>query len=361
MYKKIIFIICVLLIFLGHSYALENVYQKPEIISREEWWADELYTDVNSSYWRSIIENRKNRVDTRTEEQKQKSKENYERSIQYINENFLKENTRVEIKTHDENTWLKYAWPLGYTQEINAIVIHHTHDEYEDSYTWIKQIYKYHAINREWWDIWYNYIIWYDGEIFEGREGGDFVSWAHTKWNNYSTVWIALMWDYEEKGLNEAQYKSLEELVKYLSWRYGIDLSKKHYYHRECRWDSCDVFPIETRLDSVLVWHRDTWHTNCPWEVLYSQIQKIRTDNLDFSQWFTPRKYTLTQNKAKVQVSYTTSQISKYSKILHWYSNEERKIILKKVEQLLLQDDIEHERRKKLQVFRLAIVLSVKN
>jgi N-acetylmuramoyl-L-alanine amidase len=71
---------------------------------------------------------------------------------------------------------------------VNAIVVHHTHTEYTDSFEGIKQIYKYHALSKSWGDIGYNYIIGYDGEIFEGRQGGDYTVAAHSVWNNISTV-----------------------------------------------------------------------------------------------------------------------------------------------------------------------------
>jgi hypothetical protein len=52
----------------------------------------------------------------------------------------------------------------------------------------------------------------------------------------------------------------------------------------ECAGEKCSDFYIETYLDSVLVGHRDTGHTNCPGEKLYRQIQEIRENNLEFTK-----------------------------------------------------------------------------
>ena len=156
------------------------------------------------------------------------------------------------------------AWPIKKSDYVSAIVVHHTHSEYEDSYEGMRDIYKYHALNKSWGDIGYNYIIGYDGEIFEGRQGGDYVVAAHSVWNNISTVGIAIMGNYESKEINELQYRSLEKLIQHLALKYGIDLGKEYYYNMECVSDDCAAFPLQTEKLSTLVGHRDTGHTECP-------------------------------------------------------------------------------------------------
>lgn len=360
MLKKTIFFVS-LIILLGFQkmYAIENIPQKPEIIPRESWGANELYTDIESSYWQAILERRKNSVSNETEKQKQKREEDYAKSLAFINENFSSQNTATKILRYDVKNDLKLAWPLKYTDYVNAIVVHHTHSEYKSSVDWMNDIYRYHSLNRQWWDIGYNYIIGYDGEIYEGKKWGDYVAAAHSHWNNYSTLWIAVMWNYESEGINEKQYASLESLVRYFTWKYGIDLSKKYYYHMDCAGEKCNTFPLETYLESTLVWHRDTGHTSCPGEKLYEQIQQIREDNLDFTQGFTPIKREDTLVKEAEQDLYTPI-IQKYIKILQWYSLEDRKTMLQKVEQLIKNYSDDEMKRKIFQIFRLALILSNK-
>lgn len=362
MTKKFIFILAVFFLYLQNTSALSNIPEKPEIIPRASWWANDLYGDLNSTYWQNILEARKNYVDPRSPEQIETAQKNYATSLKYINENFRDEHSVSEVKKFDEHTWQEYAWPIKYTNHVNAIVIHHTHSEYDSSLEGMKQLYKFHSLSRQWWDVWYNFVIGYEGQIYEWRKGWDYSVAAHSKWNNYSTLWIAVMGNYHSEWLNEAQYKSLYELIKYYSWYYGIDFSEKYYYHQACKWESCKTFPIETMLDSTLVWHRDTGHTSCPWDKLYEQIQEIRSELIPYSSGFSPRKREVRiEKKSDVPKNYTSSQITLYSSIIQKYSDEELKILLKKVEQILYNEEIDFERRKKLQILRLAIVLHVKD
>lgn len=354
MFKKITFIISIACF--ASSHALENIPQKPTVVPRASWGANELFTEIDSDYWKAILEARKNTVDTRSPEKIEEDRDDYEKSINYINDNFAEENTITHVQRYDENTGKNYAWPLKYTDYVNAIIIHHTHSEFEDDITGLKSVYKYHSLSNWWGDIGYHYIIGNDGIIYEWKKGGDYVAGAHSKWNNYSTVWVALLWDYHDKPINELQYRSLENLVQYLAWNYGIDFSKQYYYHMDCAGEKCNTFPLETYRESTLSGHRDTGHTGCPWDELYAQLQKIREDNLEFTKWLTPKKR---PNNEENLPDHTvkTSIIAAYSRLLHWYSPDELSLIKSKIDELLEDESIDSERRKKLQILRLVIIL----
>ena len=160
------------------------------IFTREQWGADEEYAYRDSTYWKEKIEKwQKNAEKPLTDAQKkaqEKAANLSKEKIKYINTYFAKENTTTE--TIDSKEGRPLAWPIKKSDYVNAIVIHHTHSEYDDSYEGIKDIYKYHSLSKSWGDIGYNYIIGYDGEIFEGRQGGYYVVAAHSVWNNISTV-----------------------------------------------------------------------------------------------------------------------------------------------------------------------------
>jgi hypothetical protein len=70
--------------------------------------------------------------------------------IQYINDFFKEDNTIIKTIKYTPDGKHKYAWNIHKTKYVKAIVIHHTHSEYTDSYDGMRQIYKYHAITREW-------------------------------------------------------------------------------------------------------------------------------------------------------------------------------------------------------------------
>ena len=327
------------------------------IIPRASWWANSLYNDINSDYWKVILTSQANYVAPyRSPESIQASKEKTQKINDYFNNNFSDQFSSDEIISYNKETNTEYAWDLKYSQYVDSIIVHHTHSEYDDDLSGLNQIHKYHSINRQWWDIWYNYIIWYDWVIYEWREWWDFVAWAHSKYNNIWTVWIAVLWNYESNWINLEQYKSLEQLIRNLTQKYWIDLSRERYYHMDCSWNKCDTFPIETYLDSALIWHRDATHTSCPWDKLYDQIEKIREDNLDFTQWLQP--IFRWDNKGVSNIS--TSSVPKIQtllKALSKYTQSELKSIQNLID-IKLEQELEHELRKKLQVLRLAIILS---
>ncbi len=264
-----------------------------KIISRAEWWADENMRYVDYPSWQKIFDRRKkqaekNKNKTSTEAQKKywsKRKIRLSKMYAHINKYFSLENKIVQyFKTE---WWHKLVWPIGKTNFIKAIVVHHTHSEYKnnDSLTWIKSIYRFHTLSRQWWDIGYNYIIGYNWEIFEWRKGWDYVIAAHAKWNNRSTIGISIIWDYDEKWLNPKQLKSLEQLIYHLSKKYWIDFNKKEYFHKTCVAKNCKA-PLISTLKYPLVWHRDVGHTSCPWDDLYSQLNTILKRMQIVTKWF---------------------------------------------------------------------------
>ncbi len=263
-----------------HTFA----YNEIKIISRSQWWADENIRFVDSPEWKKILEERekiaiKNKDIVYTQAQLDAQKISQDRRNK-INELFNKYSYQTEISnkiTHENGR--KLFWPIEKAKKIWWIVIHHTGTDYETSLEWVRNIYKYHTLTNGWWDIWYNYIIWKDGEIYEWRAWWDYVVWAHNKYNNIWTVWISIIWNYTEKPINSKQYESLKSLTSHLIKKYDIDLTKKMYYHKECVGRNCEL-PLITESNDFLIWHRDAWHTDCPWEELYKQIQNIKTDLL---------------------------------------------------------------------------------
>ncbi len=249
-----------------------------KIISRADWWADESYRYLGSNEWKKILSQQENGGKNLTEKQKKENalylQQQNEKYI-YINKFFFQDNIVFQkIISEGQN---KLAWPIQKTEYVKSIIIHHTADDYASSYAGIKTIYKYHAISRQWWDIGYNYVIWYDGEIFEWRAGGDYVVWAHALWNNRSTVGISVMGNYNKKPISEKQYTALKNLVRYLAYKYWINLNDTFPLHEDCSWKDCPL-GIKTQDYYTLAWHKDGGITSCPWNELYKQMQKIRKE-----------------------------------------------------------------------------------
>ena len=275
-------------LFLLFSYFILNmsvfaVDWEIKIISRADWWAIEEYRYLDSPEWERIIKKWKNTPKTElTEYQKKKAKAEAQK-VRIANSFLVKNysNTIWVKKIIREENWHKLAWPIAYSKNKTAIVIHHTASEVWanwDNYEAIRKIYKYHALSRGWWDIWYNYIIWTNWEIFEWRAWWDFSVWAHDKWNNQATIWISLIWNFNWKKANLEQMKSLEKLIKFLEKKYNINFNKKQDFFKWCVWTSekCQNNPLIVNKHYPLIWHRDAGHTSCPWEKLYKQLQELK-------------------------------------------------------------------------------------
>ncbi len=278
---KIFYILFFIFLLIPSAFWSEDL----KIISREEWGANENYRFTDSKEWQDIFKKRaeaainNENIEYSDEEiAKQKARAKKVQEMNNILVNDYWEYIAVDSVEKYENG-RKLAWPITKTKKVWWIVIHHTAVDYEDSWEWIKKIYKYHAITRKWGDIWYNYLIWNNWEIYEWRAGWDYVVWAQDKRNNMWTVWIAIIWNYSEKAINEKQYDSLKKLSLYLLKKYDIDLTEKTYFHEECFWDSCEK-PLLTKKMYPIIWHRDAWHTSCPWDKLYAQIDNMRRELL---------------------------------------------------------------------------------
>lgn len=264
--KKIILWLILLSISIWNTYALGEV----KIITRAEWGADESYTDINTPFWQSVIQKRKESVATPAQlAYRQKQAEKTAIQNAYINENFAERyESGWKIGTLDG---IELAWPIDSSTKVDAIMVHHTASEYNSSAEWIKKIYKYHSLSNWWWDIWYNYIIWYEGQIYEGRLGWEYAIWAHSTWNNHSSIGVSLMWNFENRDPSDQQLESLKNLIWMLINTYDIDMNTSIPLHKT---STSENF-LSTDYFSPIVWHRDWGHTSCPWENLYKHLPEL--------------------------------------------------------------------------------------
>ncbi|MGH2562562.1 MAG: SH3 domain-containing protein [Thermomicrobiales bacterium] len=71
-------------------------------------------------------------------------------------------------------------WSLDY-QTVEHVIIHHTvTPNFQDPLLAMRSIYYYHAVTRGWGDIGYNYLVDFMGNVYEGRYGGDNVIGGHS-------------------------------------------------------------------------------------------------------------------------------------------------------------------------------------
>jgi hypothetical protein len=325
-----------LLILLSFSLKSELfAWNELKIISRSEWGANEEYRYIDSKEWKDIIKkeniNRKNQnifvsqADTIKYLQKPDLREDIEK---YLFKLFWKKR-KIESVSSIENG-RELFWPIARSEQIQWLVVHHTVFSYNDMYEWVRAIYKYHTITNGWWDVWYNYLIGKNWEIFEWRAWGEKVIWAHNKWNNIWNIWIALIWDYANKEISDEQEKSLNKLMTYLIEKYDINLSKKVYFHKQCDDNNCDNIILSQLLDPI-IGHRDAWHTTCPGEKLYIQLQNIRKELIkqQVVSYINKDKLISIFNKYnEPQLRSLYSKLHIKIKLIQWIENSNKKIII---------------------------------
>ena len=312
--------IFVLLFLFFCSFLNTFAFDKPQIITRQEWWADDSFMDKNWPEWKKIYESiEKAKAKPKTPEQIEKENKAREKTkeINRILVNDYREDNEIS-DTQTTYNWKELVWPIEHSKKIRAIVVHHTHSSFKDSYEWIRSVYKYHSLTNGRWDIGYNFLIWINWEIFEWRAWWETAVWAHALRNNRQTIGISLIWNYDKEPISQAQYDSLYKLTKYLVEKYWIDLNKQEAFHRNCNRKDC-VSPLETNYHYPIIGHRDAAHTDCPGQRLYDQLVQIRKDLL---QW---------------KVAYYSENQEKYFDIFERIPEQRLINVMEKIEEILAE------------------------
>jgi hypothetical protein len=196
-------------------------------------------------------------------------------------------------------------WPQKHAKKITHLVVHHTADELmpktdnpdekgdatepipNDPAARVRAIYYYHAVVKKWGDIGYNAIIGTDGKIYEGRKGTDKreeilsskVVAGHAYSYNYGTFGVSLMGNYEENELPATMRKTLVKLLAYEAKIHGINPIGKKDYVRDYEGKDPNHPDVESGLNTILG-HRDlpAASTLCPGKNVHRDLPFIRLD-----------------------------------------------------------------------------------
>jgi len=165
-------------------------------------------------------------------------------------------------------------------QPVERIVIHHTatpNNDPIDAITRIQGIYRFQAVTQGWGDIGYNYLIDQQGNIYEGRSGGNGVRGAHVYYDkkqdnfNYGTIGIAVLGDYTQTNYSLTVEASLSRLVGWLAAANNIDPTQLN--RSTSVWNTlARLFGSNYSLPTILG-HKEIESTNCPGNL---DIIKIR-------------------------------------------------------------------------------------
>lgn len=178
--------------------------------------------------------------------------------------------------------------PPEYLDKIQAVFVHHTVDTNNyscaQSPAMVRAIMTYHVKTEGWNDLGYNFLVDKCGRVFEGRGGGvDLpVKGAHTYgFNSYSTG-IAFLGDFEGdaaagKPAGRPSRAALESAARVAAWKlgqYGGDPKGKVTLTAQGNtgvWDQGESATI-----NVISGHRDAFATACPGKNLYAKLTPVR-------------------------------------------------------------------------------------
>lgn len=181
------------------------------------------------------------------------------------------------------------VWPPTF-HPTQKLIVHHTatkNDDPDPAAT-VRAIYRYHAVDKGWGDIGYNFLVDAQGRIYKGRWSGPAgsttgdsltgedadgrgVTGAHVGGWNSGTMGIAVLGDYDKAVKPSAA--SLQALVDHLAWeseRHGLDPEASSTFTNPVSGDTKDVSNISA--------HRDWASTACPGRHLYPELPGIRAD-----------------------------------------------------------------------------------
>ena len=247
----------------------------PNIMKRADWGADESLRYTDNPKWVAIFE----KLEAEKDKPKSEATLAYEAKVRsissYLATNFSEQDRAIERISEENGHAL--VWPILKTKQVERVILHHTAEnnvKNRDDLSLIRGIYYYHTIVRGWGDIGYNYLVGQRGQIYEGRAGGDYSVAAHAVWNNKSSVGVSVMGNFVTDSVVTEQEKSINQLVEYLSEKYGIDLQKTSIGHKECSIkEDCLIKDFET---PNLAGHKEVGFTSCPGDNLFSLMKDIR-------------------------------------------------------------------------------------
>lgn len=174
--------------------------------------------------------------------------------------------------------WQDLIRSRWYKTQKTHIVVHHTVNDLnniktpEQAKSVANSIFRYHTVTNGWGDIGYNFIIDPWGNIYEGRWWGEGIVGAHAKFNNASSIGIALMGNFEINEPTSAQIAALTQLSTAVMIRYRINPDSEVYSHIE---DHNHPY-VKDIITDAFIGHRDTGITACPGKNLYNKLPQIQ-------------------------------------------------------------------------------------
>jgi hypothetical protein len=245
-----------------YTLASRTTMGTPRILSRQDWGADDslLFSNASSDSSSSSVPST---IDTNRTDETPKRVLNCNQMVKDYPEDF-----RTAKTVYKDDNGKAYIWPRKYSPEIKLISVNHTAMKVEGDtrspVERLRAIYQYHAKTLGWGDIGYHYLIDENGQIYEGKSGGDYVVGGHAYCANVDTIGVSLMGNFEIEKPTQVQIHSLQWLLSDLTKKYNIDPTKSVTYQGK-------VLP-------PIVGHKDLNDTLCPGYYVRESLDQIRNN-----------------------------------------------------------------------------------
>ena len=168
---------------------------------------------------------------------------------------------------------------------VQQLFVHHTAGKNNDGNpaATMRAIYWFHVVRQGWCDIGYNFVISWDGRVYEGRWARRYQPWevhnsenlsgravagAHVAGFNSGSVGISLMGNFQTAGLPEAMRSALVRLLAWEADRHNLPPRGTHIYR--------NPDTGTTRRLPYIAGHRDAGQTSCPGGNVYRKLSGIR-------------------------------------------------------------------------------------
>ncbi len=240
-----------------------NGSMQPHILTRQEWGADETLLTTDAPDVAAPPDTAGDNGDSgkaTTIQPNNREQDCKDMHTKYPDE--FKASTAVTENVGGK----KLRWPQQYSPGVRLLVVHHTaiavKGDPRSGLERMRALYEFHAQNRGWGDIGYHYIIDDQGQIYEGRSGGDSVVGGHVYCNNVGTIGISMMGNFDMEQPTQEQTRSLQWLLKLLAEKYQIPVHRNVVFHGKT-------------MPSI-VGHRQLISTDCPGTAVWSALDQIR-------------------------------------------------------------------------------------
>lgn len=153
-------------------------------------------------------------------------------------------------------------WTPQYQTVRHAIIHHSETSNVQNPLEAIRAIYYYHAVTRGWHDIGYNYLVDHDGNIYEGRAGGQNVVAGHALEYSYGSSGLCFIGNHADGAVRSS---ALAGMVAITAWaiRFQDPWSRATFH---------DIPDLPT-----ICGHRDVMGSVCPGDFAYDELDTIRS------------------------------------------------------------------------------------